>query len=310
MMSFRHLHQLEAVNLPACWATVGVYDGVHRGHQVLLQQLVAGAHAAGLPAVVVTFHPHPAVVLGHDPSFRLLTTPEERAALLRAEGVDLVLTLPFTRQLAALSAEAFMQRLQAHLNLQHLWIGYDFALGHERGGDYARLQALGQKLGYRVSRVDAVREGGQVLSSSAVRQALSWGDVAKAARILGRPYALTGEVVPGDGRGRTINMPTANLLPPKEKLLPASGVYVCRAWHNGASWGAVVNIGRRPTFYAAAAPLTIEAHLLDFAGDLYGQMLRLEFLARLRAERRFADVAALRQQIAADIAAARRYLGL
>ncbi len=303
-----HTPALENLRLAGSWATIGVYDGVHRGHAVLLRRLVAGAHAAGLPAVVVTFHPHPAVVLGGAQDFRLLTLPEERASLLHDLGVDAVVTLPFTRQLANTSAADFMQRLQRHLGLRHLLIGYDFALGRDRSGDYARLAELGRQLGYQVEQVAAVRDEDRIFSSTAARAALQRGQVEQAAEILGRPYSLGGEVIHGDGRGRKINVPTANLRPAPEKLIPARGVYACHAWVGETRWPAVVNIGLRPTFYDDQPQISLEAHLLDFQGDLYGQRVRLDFIARLRPEKRFSGVEALQRQIQADIAAAHKRL--
>lgn len=307
-LTISHWRDWPTPPVAASHASIGVFDGVHRGHAVLLQKLVQGAQAAGLPAVVVTFHPHPAVVLGGQTDFSLLTTPEERAALLCAHGVQGVLTLPFTHELAAMRAADFMAQMKAHLGVQHLWIGYDFALGRGREGDFNYLTELGRKLGYTVSRLDAIRQGDEVFSSSAARAALQRGDVEAASRILGRWYSLSGTVVHGDGRGRKINLPTANLQPAPEKLVPAPGVYACYAWLDGERYPAVTNIGRRPTFYDRQVQLSIEAHLLDFRHEIYGRTLRLEFVRRLRDEQRFAGVEALLAQIRADIVAAREVL--
>lgn len=302
-----YIARLAQQPLPACWATIGVYDGVHRGHQAILQRLITGAHAAGLPAVVITFHPHPAVVLGKQKDFKLLTTPQERVQLLAAAGADYPLVLPFSPQLAATPARDFMQALKDHLGLRHLIIGHDFALGRNREGDAAHLRELGKQLGYTLTRVDAVRADGQVFSSTAIRSALRRGAVDEAAAMLGRSYTLCGQVVHGDGRGRTINIPTANIQPPEEKLIPASGVYAGRVHVGEQTFPAVTNIGLRPTFGRTTLP-RIEAHLLDFKGDLYGQQICFECLARLRDEQKFTSVDALIAQIQDDIFQTRQML--
>lgn len=303
-----HLRSLYELSLPVSGVSIGVFDGVHRGHQYLLHHLVEGAHREDLPAVVITFHPHPAWVLGHQPDLKYLTLPDERAALLHVLGVDVVVTCPFDQEMAARSALDFMRLVKKHLGVRRLWIGYDFALGRGREGDRERLRQIGQELGYTVQVVEAARDGEEVISSSRIREYLMQGRVADAARALGRFYEVRGRVVPGDGRGRSINIPTANLDVSSEKLIPANGVYACHAWVGERRYPAVTNIGFRPTFDTKGERPHIEAHLLDFNGDLYGQELRLEFVSRLRAEQRFASVDALIQQIRQDIEKARKVL--
>lgn len=303
-----HARSLQELSLPYSGVSIGIFDGVHRGHRYLLHHLVEGAHLENLPAVVVTFHPHPAWVLGHQPDLKYLTLPDERAALLRKLGVDLVVTCPFDRQLAARSALEFMRLVKKHLGVRHLWIGYDFALGRGREGDRQRLREIGEQLGYQLHVVPAALEGEEIISSSRIRSLLLQGEVEKASRALGRFYEVSGSVISGDGRGRRINIPTANLDYPNEKLIPANGVYACWAWAGGERYAAVTNIGQRPTFEAAGPRPFIEAHLLDFSGNLYGQILRLEFVARLREERRFPSVEALIAQIQEDIAKSRLVL--
>ena len=303
-----HHRSLDELSLHGCWLTVGVFDGVHLGHQRLLRRLVQGARAEGLPAAVLTFHPHPAAVLGKQPGLKVLSTPDERAALLAGLGVEHVLTLPFDPDLAALSAQDFLARVQEHVHARALLVGYDFALGRGREGDVPRLTALGERFGYRLESFEAVRLGGRVVSSRQVRADLQAGEVESAAAALGRPYRVSGPVVHGDGRGRTIDIPTANLDHPADKVLPANGVYACRAQVGGESYQAVVNIGIRPTFTPDRETVNIEAHLLDVRRDLYGQQLSLDFIARLRGEQKFASVEALIAQIRADIERARQIL--
>jgi riboflavin kinase/FMN adenylyltransferase len=303
-----HYRSLDTLALQNAWLTIGVFDGVHRGHQEILSQLTAGAQSDGAPAVVLTFHPHPAVVLGGKKEFKCLTTPEERAALLESLGVDVVITHPFDRDLAAQTAEAFMRRLAQTLGLRRLLVGYDFALGRGREGNVSRLTELGKTLGYEVRSIPPVTNAGATISSTNIRRQVAEGDVSAAAAGLGRNYALTGPVIHGDGRGRKINIPTANLEIPAEKIIPANGVYACWAWVGGKKYRAVTNIGIRPTFTPEEFAPHVETHLLDFDRDLYDQELRLEFVERLREERKFLSVEALVGQIHADIGRARLIL--
>lgn len=302
-----HYWSLNGVALQEAWLAIGSFDGVHRGHQQVIHQLTGGARRAGAPAVVLTFYPHPSAVLRKRQDSFYLTTPEERAALLGELGVDVVITHPFNLEIAALSAQAFIARLASHLGLRRLLVGQDFALGRGREGNVARLQELGAEFGYRVETIPPYRLGDEVVSSSGVRAALSAGDVAAAARLLGHPYQVAGPVVPGDGRGRTIGIPTANLDLWAQRVIPRTGVYICRASLDGARWGAVTNIGVRPTFENQPATPRVETHILDFDADLYGRELRLDFLERLRDEQRFSGVPALIEQIGRDIGRARAY---
>ncbi len=305
----QHYRSLEAVQLQACWLTIGSFDGVHRGHQVVIRKLVEGAHDAGMPAVVLTFHPHPAAVLrGYNYAF-YLTTPEERARLLGELGVDVVITHPFNRDIAAIEARDFMTMLHRRLNVQHLWVGYDFAMGKDRQGNYAMLHELGQELGYQTHLTSALKIGDDVVSSSRIRFLLGTGQVDEAAELLGREFALSGKVIHGDQRGASLGFPTANLEVWGGQVIPAAGVYVCRAGVQGQTWGAVTNIGVRPTFEVEPVPPRVETHLLDFQGDLYGQELRLSFIKRLRGEQRFPNIQALVAQIQHDVAQARELLG-
>ncbi len=304
----QHFASLDDACLDGTWLTIGSFDGVHRGHRAILRKLVAGAHAAGAPAAVLTFHPHPATVLRGRSGPFYLTTPAERAELLAGLGVDVVITQLFDRQLAAQSAREFVERLVGRLGMRHLYIGQDFALGRGREGDLPALRRLGKELGFVVNVMRPIRLEGQVVSSSRIRSALAEGDLRTVQRLLGRSYTVDGEVVTGDGRGRTIGIPTANLNIWEGRLLPKVGVYACTAVLDGKAWRAVANIGMRPTFDQQPGLPRLEAHLLDFSGDLYGQQVSLAFLAHLRDERRFPDAQALVEQIHQDIRRAREII--
>lgn len=288
--------------------TIGSFDGVHLGHQAIIRQLVSGAHQGGLPAVAITFFPHPSKVLRGNGSPFYLTTPEERAELLAGLGADLAITLLFDKELASFSADQFMGLLAEHLGLKRLLVGHDFALGRGREGNYEVLERLGLKYQYQLEGLSPLMVGGELVSSSRIRELVSQGNVAQAAQYLGRRYAVEGKVVPGDGRGRTIGIPTANLDVWHERLLPGNGVYATLAWVNGTAHPSVTNIGVRPTFENQAPQPQVETHLLDFHQDLYGTTLRLEFVQYLRPEQRFPSVPALIEQIHADIHQAREVL--
>ncbi len=306
----KHITTLDSLSLPDSWLTIGVFDGVHRGHQYILRQLVAGAHQAGLPAVVLTFHPHPLAVLrGFEHPF-YLSLPDERAALLGALGVDVVVTQPFTQALANEPGEVFLARLKRHLGFSHLWVGHDFAMGRRRDTDIDQLRALQSRYHYLLEVQQAVEIEGQVISSSLIRTWLEHGDVEQVNKALGRLYTLQGQVVPGDARGRTIGIPTANVAIPPERLAPQRGVYACRVVVGGKTFRGATNIGIRPTFNGARLQQTIETHLLDFEGNLYGQEVQVQFLKRLRGEQRFESVQALIAQIHQDIRLVREVVAL
>jgi riboflavin kinase/FMN adenylyltransferase len=304
----QHYRSLEEVNLQNSWLTVGVFDGVHRGHQQIIKKLTADAHANEAPAVVLTFDPHPASVLGGQ-EIKCLTLPDERAELLGNLGVDVVITERFTRELSAVTAYDFVSRLKNHLGLKQLLIGYDFALGKGREGNAARLTEIGSELGYTVEVVPAVSDESGVISSTAIRKLVEVGNVAEAARLLGRFYSLHGPVIHGDGRGRTIDVPTANLAYSHTKMIPAKGIYACWAYLNDTRYRAAINIGTNPTFTPDKQTPNVEVHLLDFRREIYGEDVRLEFVARLRDELRFDSVEELLEQIWKDVELTRQILG-
>lgn len=303
-----HYRSLEEVILPGSWLTVGVFDGVHRGHQKIIEKLVAGAHANELPAVVLTFDPHPAKIFGRS-DIKLLTLPGERAKLLGDYGVDTVITHPFDKDLANTTAFDFMLRLKTQLGLEHLILGYDSTLGKNREGNAKRLTEIGSELGYAVEVVSAVSDESGVISSTEIRKLVTVGKVDEAARLMGHPYRLQGLVSHGDQRGRGIGFPTANLEYAREKVLPAGGIYACWAYLDDEKHKAAVNLGTNPTFTPDKQTINVEAYLLDFDREIYGEMMRLEFIVRLRDELKYDSVDALIKQIHLDVEQTREVLG-
>src|SRR5512136_3050934 len=303
----RFVHSLEEAQLTDdSVVTIGSFDGVHRGHQALIKQVRTAALNAQRAAVVITFFPHPSVVLGRAQPY-YLTAPEEKLVQLNQSGVDLLVELPFTMETAQVRAADFVDQMLRHVRMRELWIGHDFALGHKREGNDSFLTQLGQTRGFAVHAVDPLTNGGEIISSSNIREALRAGNVAHAAKLLGRPFRLRGRVVPGDGRGRTIGIPTANLDVWQEHAIPANGVYACRAWVGHIPHRAAVNIGTRPTV-TDETRRTVEAHLLDFDKDLYGLNIALDFFERLRGEKKFANVPELVAQIKSDVETTRKIL--
>ena len=304
----QHFYELRDVKLDGAWLTIGSFDGVHLGHQKVISQLTAGAHAIGAPAVVLTFFPHPSTVLRGSRESFYLTTPEEKAALLAKAGIDVVITHPFNEEVAGIKAKDFVNRIHEHLSIKQLWVGHDFALGHEREGNVAVLRKFGEELGFSVQTIEAFQMEGEVVSSSRIRGLLKDGQIGPVAELLGRPYSLRGSVEYGEGRGRSIGIPTANLSIEKERAVPGAGVYACFVTVNGKQYQAVSNVGVRPTFETELAAPRVEAHILDFEDDIYGQEIELAFLAHLRDEKKFPSVDSLVIQINTDISLAREIL--
>lgn len=297
--------------------TIGNFDGVHLGHQALLRclQTEAAAHSAPAKTALLTFDPHPLAVLRPHVPLQLLTTPEERLQLLAPFGLDLGIIQPFDQEFARLKPEQFMRLLVERLGLVRLVVGPDFALGRARAGTVAVLQALGTQLGYGVSVVEVVAGTSGEVRSHQIRQLLRDGNVRAAWQMLGRPYRVVGIVEEGERRGRTIGVPTANIRPLPQRLLPADGVYATWAYlqdeNAGLARASVTNIGTRPT--VDGRQHRVETHLLDFPGpgepgQLYGQQVAVSFVSRLRVEQRFDSLAELLAQIRRDILATRRVL--
>ena len=307
-MSLVRLRAPEPLGWTRPAVTLGNFDGVHRGHQALVAAVVADAGARKGTPVVLTFDPHPARVLAPERAPRALMTVEQKAEVLAALGVERVVALSFTLELSRKSPEEFAAlALRDTVGAALVAVGPDFRFGQGRAGDLATLERLGPALGFVVQPVPAVLHAGAPVSSTRIREALDAGQVVEAAALLGRRFFVDGAVVRGEGRGRRLGIPTANLETENEQL-PARGVYACwcRVDRGGEALRGVVNLGNRPTFGGGGS--TLEAHLLDFQGDLYGRSLRLEFAAELRPERKFEDAQALLRQIGEDVAEARRLL--
>lgn len=305
--SFVRVHDLtEVKNSQPTFLAIGSFDGIHRGHQEVLSKLAASAREQGVRSAVLTFFPHPKrVILDLQDRF-YITTLEDRVALIAEAGVDLIVTHPFNEEVRHTRAADFVDQLCRTLDMRQLW-GGNFALGYQREGDIPFLRRLGREKGYTVELVQSMVEwDGELVSSSRVRQSLAAGDIVDVNGCLGRPYHVTGPVVAGDKRGQAIGFPTANLQVWEELLLPAHGVYATYAWLGEERYTAATNVGVRPTVDGEA--LTVEAHLLDFDGDLYGRELRLEFMDRIRPEKKFDGLDALKAQIQADVTEIRQQL--
>lgn len=287
--------------------TVGAFDGVHRGHQHLIQQMVEEARQTKRLAGLITFHPHPGAVLSPYNPTRYLSTPGEKAALLERLGLDILAILPFDQEMAQTSAQDFIAQVRRHLHIAELWVGADFALGRGREGDVEALRAMGQELGFTVRVIEPLTWQGQIISSTRIRSLILKGKVRQAAQLLGRYPSLAGEVVRGSQRGHCLGFPTANLEVRKERVVPADGIYAIYAGLGEERHQGVANVGVRPSF-EASGQRTVEVHILDFEEVIYGCDLVVEFVERLRDERRFADVEELKSQIERDIAKARRIL--
>ncbi len=289
--------------------TIGTFDGVHRGHQLVLQRLAERARAHGLPAVLVTFEPHPLEVVNPAAAPPLLTLGDEKSEVLAESPVDYVVVLPFTPTLARYEAADFVDHvLVERLGVRELLIGYDHGFGRGRSGDADVLRGLGESRGFAVSVVEAVQgTDGRPISSTSIRRAIAGGDLARAADGLGRAYSIGGVVQPGDRRGRRLGFPTLNLgAPSPRKLLPPEGVYAVRVQTPRGTFGGMLNLGPRPTF--GDAHTALEVHCFEMSGELYGVRVRVDLLARLRETQKFADADALRAQLAKDEAAARELL--
>jgi riboflavin kinase/FMN adenylyltransferase len=287
---------------PPSAVALGVFDGIHLGHRAILGRAVALAAERGLEAVACTFDPHPLEVLRPGQAPVPLTSLETRLHLIAETGIASAVVIEFTPAVAAIEPEAFVaDALVGALRARAVVVGFNHRFGRDARGDTRLLEHLGARLHFDVHVIPPLTVDGQAVSSTAIRAALQRGDLAQAARWLGRGYTVEGEVVRGAGRGRTLGFPTANIRASHPLLLPA-GVYACRVEVAEARYRAVVNVGVRPTF--DEHDLAIEAHLLDFSGDLYGRRVRLTFFRRLREERKFPSVEALRAQIARDVAAA------
>ena len=284
---------------------LGNFDGLHRGHQKIVERIRRSAADRGATALVLTFDPHPPRVVRPDKAPPLLMTMPQKVAALEKAGLHGVAVVRFTEAFSRLSPEQFVRQVLVDwLRVSEVWVGADFLFGHERAGTFSVLRSLGTQYGFRAEKIDPVRYKEFVVSSTRIRRLVAEGRVDEAGALLGHHYAIDGTIMAGAGRGRTLGFPTANLSTDNE-LVPPTGVYATTAELNGTRWPAVTNIGVRPTFEAAGA-VTVETHILGLQADVYGARLGLSFIQRLRDERKFPDVDALREQIAADVRRAGR----
>lgn len=284
---------------------LGNFDGLHRGHLKIIERVRRGAAERGGTALVLTFEPHPPRVVRPDKAPRLLMTPAQKLEALERAGIQGVAVVRFTPELSRWAPETFVQTVLVEwLRVAEVWVGADFLFGRDRSGNFSLLRALGAQYGFRVEKIDPIRYKEFVVSSTRIRRLVSEGRVDEAGALLGRHVFLDGTVIEGAHRGREIGFPTANLETDNE-LVPPAGVYATAATIDGVVHPSVTNIGVRPTF-GGDGTLSIETHVLGLDRDLYGQLIRLAFVQRLRDERRFADVDALKEQIAADVRRAGR----
>ena len=286
--------------------TIGAFDGVHRGHQYLIGQLLQRARQTYRLAGLITFHPHPSAVLSSRNPTRYITTPGEKAALLERLGLDIVAMLPFNREMAQTLARDFIEMVSRKLRMRELWVGKDFALGYGRKGTPDVLRALGREMGFSIETINPLIWKGEIISSTHIRSLLFRGRVRDAAELLGRYPNLAGEVVRGAQRGRCLGFPTANLEVRAERAVPANGIYAVYAILGEERYEGVANVGVRPSFDNGER--TVETYILDFEADIYGYDLVVEFVQRLRPEKRFTEIKDLIAQIEKDIVEARRIL--
>ena len=306
MNTLRSIHELAAIPGPLFLA-IGVFDGVHLGHQAVIQRALDDAREAGGAAVVVTFDPHPMRLLRPGQAPRLLTATEHKIRLIRDLGIQHILAIPFDRAFAETPADVFIRQLAATGQpLREICVGFEWCFGKGRAGNLELLRQLGAELGFNEVGVPAVRAEGQIVSSTWTRAAVETGDFALAARLLGREYTVLGTVVAGDKLGRKLGFPTANLSVHSEQF-PPNGVYAVAARWREETFPGVVNIGVRPTVHAAGGQRLLELHLFDFDRDIYGEEVEVAFRRFVRAERKFANLDELRAQIGRDAAEVREW---
>lgn len=287
--------------------TIGVFDGVHRGHSHLLQHLKSAAGSEFAPTVL-TFANHPITVLQPGREVNLITTLERKERLIRAQGIEQIVALEFTQELAQMESRDFVSLLMDSLRMKGLVIGSDFALGRNREGTAERLTELGREMGFFVEIVQPLLLDGLLVKSRVIREKLTEGDVAVSRRLLGRTFSLAGQVVTGDKRGRTLGFPTANVDVSKVMAHPADGIYATWTLIDGVRWPSATSIGVRPTF--GLSDRLVEVYILDFDGDLYGQELEVEFVDKLRDQETFSSLDALVEQINRDVANTRETLAV
>ena len=296
--------ELDSLHGPLFLA-IGVFDGVHLGHQAVISTATSHAHSADGTPLVVTFDPHPVKVLRPHHAPHLLTATQHKIALIRDLGVEHLLVINFDKKFAATSPEKFVGGLLAHSRpLREICVGHEWSFGKDRSGNLDLLKSLGAQFDFNVVGIAPVMVGGEVVSSTAIRQAVEKGDFPKAAEMLGREYTILGTVTRGDNLGKKIGFPTANLSAHSEQF-PPNGVYLAGAWIGGVSYHGVINLGYRPTVSSGKSERVLEIHLLDFNRDIYGQDVEVRFVRYLRPEQKFDSMETLAQQIDLDVRRAR-----
>lgn len=307
MLVLDHLAKMPS-GLPYPVMAIGVFDGIHLGHQTILGRLVERTREQNGTSIVLTFHPHPQKIISAADAPALLLTPRQKEEILGKLSIDIMVRLPFTRELSLFAPEQFVREILAQHGIREIHVGSNFRFGHQRSGDFRILQTLGQRFGFEVYEIKQVSFRGIPVSSTRIRAFLQRGQVSLVKRWLNRPYQIRGTVVRGTGKGVQLGIPTANL-DPENELVPANGVYATCVRVNGMAYPSVTNIGFRPTLHHDFdRPPVLETHLLDFDQNLYGKPLRLDFCLRLRSEKRFENVDALKKQIEKDIRQTRKYL--
>lgn len=302
-MKITHLsypHQLKRDQLPETSAAIGFFDGIHRGHQQVIQKAVDDAAISGREAAVITFYPHPSVVLRPDvENISYITPPAEKEAILEGMGIDRLYVIEFNKALSSVSPAEFVDHFLVELNIRHIVAGFDFSFGHKGKGNMENLEQYANGR-FTFSTVEKVKESGEKISSTRIRHLLMEGRVEETNQLLGRPLSLTGRVVEGDKRGRTIGYPTANLEVSQDYLLPRTGVYAVTAEVNSRKWKGMANLGYKPTFQEKADKPSVEVNLFDFDEDIYGETVRLEWLVFIREEKKFNGVEELIENIKND----------
>lgn len=287
------------------YITIGNFDGVHLGHQTLIKDMIRKAQKDNSAVIVVTFYPNPVDFFKPNLNSFYLSTPQEKESFLLDFGVDEVVTFRFDRDFANLTAREFLVAMKEKLGLQVLMVGHDFALGKDRQGTIPVIQSIGEEIGFTVDLVDPVNYGSDEISSTSIRRLLDAGDVSRAAQLLGRPYEISGIVGHGSDRGASIGLPTANIQQWRKKKLPAVGVYATETLYRGELLLGITNIGYRPTFEDQEKP-NVETHILDFDRIIYGDLLTLKFIQKIRDEKKFPSLEAFLEQIERDKATARK----
>lgn len=284
--------------------SLGKFDGIHRGHELLLEHFAAGK-AEGLSKVIFTFDIPPRRNVANEEA-KVLTTNEEKMHVFEKIGIDYLVECPFTKEIMSMEAEDFIEKIVRQLHIRRMVVGEDFRFGHNRRGDYRMLQEYQSTYGYEVEVVEKIKEDGRDISSTFVREEIAKGEIEKANHLLGYHYFVTSVVKHGNQIGRTIGIPTINQIPPEGKLLPPNGVYITEVFIDEKKYCGITNVGCKPTI-EGRNPIGVETHLLDFKEDVYDKVVRVEFLSRVREERRFETIDALKQQMLNDIAFGRNY---